>query len=457
MEQDEKKVSELEKDSDDNTGKTDNTQNNTQLEENVQPQSKTQDGGTLTKDTAEQGETGDTGAEVKTNKFKVTLPEVLDEEQPEEMPEDNDDEFDKGQKRQKGKYRTLKAIIYSFCIVAISVILAVAVLFSVTDYLGMFRADKTADIKIPASATTDQIASILKDNGIIRSSFAFSSYVKVSKKHGIKSGTFTLNSQMSYDAIIRKLKSSGVRTVVRVTIPEGYTLQKIGELLEKKKVCTKQSFLNSADKAKISFDFQSQIPNSENRFYRLEGYLFPDTYDFFENQSSDAVVSKMLANFDSRFDSSLRQKVKASGMTVDQIVTLASIIQTEAGKTSEMGKVSSVFHNRLTKGVGGSKLLQSDATIFYATSDIEPVLSESGTQIASAYNTYKHEGLTPGAICNPGLDAIKAALSPDKTSYYFFVSDKNGKYYYAETYTEHLVNVNKALKTGKVGGTNATD
>jgi UPF0755 protein len=355
------------------------------------------------------------------------------------------------------KARTVKSVIYVTGVLVVSVLLAVVILFSMSDMLGMFRSDTTADVKIPDHSSTAQIASILQKNGIIRSALVFRVYVKLTHQHSLESGIYTLNSQMSYDEIVQALKDfSNNRATVRVTIPEGYTLQSIGDLLQKDNVCTKQAFLNSASSAAIKFDFSSQIQNDADRFYRLEGYLFPDTYEFYLNQSSDAVVNKMLQNFDTRFDSTFRKETAASGMTVDQIVTLASIIQVEAGNVSEMGKVSSVFHNRLKNGINGSKLLQSDATIFYVTHDIEPVLTTSDTQLESAYNTYKHEGLPPGAICNPGLDAIKAALSPENTPYYFFVSDKNGEYYYAETYARHLLNVKKALKSGAASGTNVT-
>ena len=121
-----------------------------------------------------------------------------------------------------------------------------------------------------------------------------------------------------------------------------------------------------------------------------------------------------------------------------------------------MATVSSVFHNRLTNGVkeaGGAKLLQSDATVFYVTNDIQPILEQSSTQIASAYNTYLHQGLPPGPICNPGMDAINAALYPASTNYYYFVTDSNGDYYYASTYSQHVANVKKALQSNAATGT----
>ena len=320
----------------------------------------------------------------------------------------------------------------------------------------MFRPEKTTEITLTKNDTSiDKVADILKKNGIIRSALIFKLYAKISNKQGLHEGQFSLSSSMSYDAIIRKLKST-TRATVKVTIPEGFTLQQIGERLEQKKVCTKQQFLSAVEKEDIKFEFSSQIPNNSDRFYRLEGYLFPDTYEFYVDQAPDAVVKKMLKNFETRFDESFRKATQASGMTVDEVITLASIIQAESSNKDQMAKVSSVFHNRLKNGVNGKKLLQSDATIFYATRDIEPILPVNSTNIASAYNTYKHEGLPPGPICNPGLAAIDAALSPADTKYYYFVTDKNGNYYYAETFAKHLVNVRKAENTGKAGGTNVT-
>lgn len=419
-----------------------------------------------TRESAGQVGTSDQEPKIKKGKFKVTL---QDEEQ--QLPKDNVpsdgakadaskeslEPAEGTEKPKSRKHKVIHAIIYSFSIVLVSAALAVAILFSVTDYLGMLRPEASANIKIPTGASTAQIAEILKDDGIIRSSTIFRAYMAIAKKHGLKDGTYPLNSHMSYNEIVRTLRNTANRATVTVTIPEGYTLQEIAELLEKNSVCSQSDFLKSADSASISFDFQSAISNDEKRFYRLEGYLFPDTYEFYIDQSSDSVVKKMLVNFDKRFDNELRQKAKKSDMTVDQVVTLASIIQIETGKTSEMKKVSSVFHNRLDNGVNGVKMLQSDATVLYAKKSIETSLLSTKTQIASEYNTYEIEGLPSGAICNPGLEAIKAALSPTNTSYYFFVSDKDGNYYYAKTYTQHLKNIKKAQKVGEAGGTDVAD
>ena len=351
--------------------------------------------------------------------------------------------------------RAMRTMFYLLFVLLASVALAGTFLFTLADFVGMFRPDNPAvQVTVPSGATAAQMSEILHKDGIIRFPKAFELYAKLTHKTALRKGVYTLASDMSYQAIIVELRTPAARATVKVMVTEGYTLQQIGALLEKDGVCSQQDFLTAAGSSAVSFDFSSQIPENSERFYRLEGYLFPDTYEFYKQDSATAVVQKMLDNFDSRFDATLRKQAASSGMTVDQIITLASIIQKEAGTTSEMANVSSVFHNRLQNGVAGAKFLQSDATIFYVTRDITPVLTTQDTQLASAYNTYKHEGLPPGAICNPGLDAIRAAISPAKTNYYFFVSDKKGKYYYAATYKQHLLNVAKALKSGQAGGTN---
>lgn len=379
---------------------------------------------------------------------------AVSDEEAEVAEEEEDEEVKRPKKR---KHRVLRAVIYSVSIVIVSAVLAAAVLYSVTDYLGLFRPEVEKNVKIPSGASISEIADILQDDGIIRSSLVFNAYMSITKKHGLKDGTYALNSHMSYKEIVRTLKNSENRATVKVTIPEGYTVERIAELLEKNSVCSRSDFLKSADSASIDFDFQSEIPDYEKRFYRLEGYLFPDTYEFYVDSSSDTVVKKMLANFDKRFDDELREKAKKMGMSVDEVVTLASIIQTESSNTSEMRAVSSVFHNRLEKGVNGVKMLQSDATVLYAKNSEETSSLSTKEQVAAGYNTYEVEGLPAGPISNPGLAAIKAALSPADTSYYFFVSDKEGNYYYAKTYNQHLKNIKKAQKVGQAGGTDVAD
>lgn len=347
----------------------------------------------------------------------------------------------------------LRTLIHTSLILSASLILAMLLLWTLNEMFALAKPARDIDVKITAPASISGVSGQLKKQGVIQSSFLFSVYTSLTHSGSVKAGTYTLSTDMSYMQIVRDLRRGAPREVVRVTIPEGYTLQKIGDLLESKAVCSKQDFLSVCDSADTKFAFSAQVPAAAGRFYRLEGYLFPDTYDFYKNQSAQAAADKMLGNFDDRFTQQMQQRAKQLNMTVDQVVTLASIIQVESSDVKEMANVSSVFHNRLDKGVDGHHFLQSDATIFYIKRNINTVLSSSDTSIDSPYNTYKHELLPPGPICNPGLDAINAALNPANSNYYFFVTDKNNKYYYSETYSEHVSAVAKAMKSGNATGT----
>jgi UPF0755 protein len=256
---------------------------------------------------------------------------------------------------------------------------------------------------------------------------------------------------MSYDEIVDVLSKSTYNTsTVSVTIPEGYTVRKIAALLEKKKVCAASDFLSALNNEGYTGTFLNSLPADAGakRPYRLEGYCFPDTYTFYLNDSVKNVVQKMLNDFAARYTEAISAKVQKSGMTLDQVLILASVIQKESFTTDDMEKVSSVFHNRLSKGTGSMAYLQSDATVLYAGS----VQKVAGITVADAYNTYKVAGLPAGPICNPGLDAIEAALSPANTNYFYFVTDKSNRYYFAVTFAKHQQNVKKANTTGTAKG-----
>lgn len=360
-------------------------------------------------------------------------------------------------KKEKGGRGCLRTLIYGVTVTAFSALLAIGILLAACDIFGVLKPNRKIDVEIPNGATTARIASVLQKDGVIRFGPVFRAYAHFSKAGGFQPGVYTLDSSMGYEAIVSTLRNSANnQRLVKVTVPEGKTMQQIGQILETDKVCSSQDFLTELEGANPNFPYSSQIPASSTRFYKYEGYLFPDTYEFYRNSSGKTASQKMLSNFAAKFDSSMVQQASSLGFTVDQAVTLASIVQSESGKTAEMSKVASVFENRLKNGVkdnGGKHFLQSDATIFYVLRDIRPVLNQADTDISSAYNTYKVEGLPPGPICNPGLDAIRAVLHPESTDFYYFVTDSSGGYYYAATYAEHQKNVKKAVKSGGAKGT----
>ena len=231
--------------------------------------------------------------------------------------------------------------------------------------------------------------------------------------------------------------------VVRVTFPEGLTSVEIAEKLEANGVCPAADFMEEVknfDAVKDSYACLASVKNADQRAFALEGYVFPDTYDFYRGESAASALKRFLSNANRKLTDERAARAKELGYTMDEIVTLASIIQEEAGDPNEMPKVAAVMHNRLNSPAYGK--LQCDVTINYVNDRItdSPYLSGDTSVFAARYNTYKVEGLPVGAICCPGIDAIDAALYPADTNDFFFVTDKDMNYYYAETYEQHLEN-----------------
>ena len=231
--------------------------------------------------------------------------------------------------------------------------------------------------------------------------------------------------------------------VVRVTFPEGLTSVEIAEKLEANGVCPAADFMEEVknfDAVKGSYACLASVKNADQRAFALEGYVFPDTYDFYRGESAASALKRFLSNANRKLTDERAARAKELGYTMDEIVTLASIIQEEAGDPNEMPKVAAVMHNRLNSPAYGK--LQCDVTINYVNDRItdSPYLSGDTSVFAARYNTYKVEGLPVGAICCPGIDAIDAALYPADTNDFFFVTDKDMNYYYAETYEQHLEN-----------------
>ncbi|MFA9381358.1 MAG: endolytic transglycosylase MltG [Acetanaerobacterium sp.] len=235
--------------------------------------------------------------------------------------------------------------------------------------------------------------------------------------------------------------SSEAPLTLSITIPEGYTLARIGMLLEEKDICTADEFIAASENGDFSdFSLIAAQESGANRCFDLEGYLFPDTYEIYLSDPPDTIIRRMLQHTEQKFNDSLRGRISDSGYTVDEIITLASIIEKEAFGHESMPYISSVLHNRLDSGMR----LQCDVTINYVEGAIKPFITGDINRYNSDYNTYKCDALPAGAICNPSLDAINAALSPEDTNYFYFVTDADGRYYYAETWEEHLQNVEEA-------------
>lgn len=395
------------------------------------------------------GESGD-GEEVPSSPGEEgTAPgeEAPEEPAPGEEKEPEAPNKKKKKKKNRGTWGCIRGIIYTVLVLGISGVLAYFGVTGGMDMVGLGKSSRLVDVEIPQGASTVQIATILKENGIIDQPLIFRLYSKVTKADGTyQPGTFALSADMGYSGIIDELQNAKPRESITVTIPEGKTVEDIAAILEEKKVCSSTEFYQAVlDVDAYDYDFLKEIPDASQgeeyagRIYTLEGYLFPDTYEFFENSSGKTVVTKFLDNFDRRVDVKMRTAFKAKGLTLDQAVTIASIIQGEAAQKEDMLKVSRVIYNRL-ENPAEYPYLQCDSTGDY----VSKIYSQpDGAEVVSkAYDTYARKGLPVGPINNPGLQALEAALNPSEdpeaAEYYFFATDYDSMItYFSKTYAEH--------------------
>lgn len=304
------------------------------------------------------------------------------------------------------------------------------------------------------------IGRALQEAGVIQTPKLFQLYVRYTESAGqLQYGDFTLCAGMSYDEIIEALSVTVKRDTVTITFPEGITALRFAQLMEENGLCTAEEFLDVANNGDFSqYDFWNQIPEDDTIFMKCEGYLFPNTYEFYADDEVYNYVNTFYAEFDRQVTADLRARAEEEGMTLHEAITLASFVQEEAGN-DQNAKVSAVFHNRLAEGSPYPRL-ESNVSSYVQREDDNNYLynwvapyyggwDNIPAEIYAAYNTYEHEGLTPGPVSNPGIEAIKAALYPDEQyiadGYYFFVTDKNGKYYYGKTPAEHQANVKTAF------------
>ena len=226
---------------------------------------------------------------------------------------------------------------------------------------------------------------------------------------------------------------------VQVTFIEGESLTQMAKKLEQAGVCKASALIDTANSA--DFSGYSFVPaRNSHRCFALEGYLYPDTYEFYKDESPISVLGRMLSNAQSKITAADQNRAQALGYTMDEILTIASILEKEVGSERERSRVSGVLHNRLKDGMQ----LQCDASIHYIEWYVKPYLTGDINRYNDYYNTYKCRALPAGPICNPGRSAINAALNPADTDALYFASDANGEYYYAATYEEHLANCAQA-------------
>lgn len=320
-------------------------------------------------------------------------------------------------------------------IVGISALAAVTVGlggFLTADILGVGGGSRRVDLKVSEGETTASIISQLKDSGMISSKTAFKIYTKATGEHIFRAGIHSLDSSMSYKEILNEFESVSKQNTSTFTVPEGYELRQIADLLEKEGFVNREIFMREAERGSFDYDFVKAIPNRENR---LEGYLFPDTYTVETGMTEHEIIDMMLKNFANKVLPLYNEA--APQRSLDEVVSLASVIEREAAGDEDRGKVASVFVNRLNKGMK----LESCATVQYILKERKSVLSNADTQIDSPYNTYKNDGLPVGPIASPGVESVKAALYPEETNYMYFMASADGSgTIFSETFEQQLEN-----------------
>ncbi|MBR5617475.1 MAG: endolytic transglycosylase MltG [Oscillospiraceae bacterium] len=354
----------------------------------------------------------------------------------------------------------LSAAIWLLIIVAIGTTLGRMLWVCAADVLAFGREDKEVIISVTAEDTMDSIAQKLKEAGLVRYPKLFLLYADLTDaEEDITTGTFTLNTIYDYHALVNQMSPrSGARAVVEdVLIPEGYNCRQIFALLEEKGVCKAADLEKWAAEGDLK-DYWFLEGVERGHKYCLEGFLFPDTYDFYENSTPKAALEKMLDGFEYRVNEQIRAQlpalnehltalmrkngeseefIAAHQFDMRDVIIVASLIEKETASNQESYRIASVIYNRLFNWGNNPRYLNIDATVIYALGGKTNLTSED-MAVDSPYNTYTNTGLTPGPIANPGLASIEAALNPESTSYYYYVLDPNtGVHQFSTTLEEH--------------------
>ena len=339
--------------------------------------------------------------------------------------------------------------VFFIVVIALSMLISIYAVFCMNDVFGITKTTSTVTVSLDKSVDNiDDAIDILADNGLIKCKNFCKLFAKYREKNvgpNIKNGYYSkdfkydagiyyLNGKMGVEGMLVAFQGNNeTAETVSLMFPEGTTVPEIVQKLADNEVCDKSALLSVIQSADFSYSLVNGLKSSEEVPYRLEGYLFPDTYEFYIGETANSVIKKFLAN---------RYRAKELGYSMNDIMIIASIIQCEAGNTEQMKTISAVIHNRL-KDQANFPLLGVDSTNDYITNKVAPALTSTSAHTADYYKSYYSTtgsstvvGLPPSPICNPGIDAIEAALYPADVNYYYFFHDTKGNMYTAKTYSE---------------------
>ena len=332
--------------------------------------------------------------------------------------------------------------------IMVATIIILLVIISMVTFLviqiGPYNKNNKEDIvvDIPTGSTLNQVTDVLKENKLIKNKILFKLYVRLSNNSSkLKSGTYLFNQTFSNKEIINDLvKGKIYNEGIRITIPEGSTSFEIIDLLVKNNIGKEEIYeelINNPKEFKEKFNYLD-----DPKIISLEGFLYPSTYYFKEDESEKEVLSQMLKTFQSKYSEEFQKRQKELNKSLYEVVNLASIVEKEAVLDEDRPIIASVFYNRIDIGMP----LQSDATIQYIFEERKKSITYDDLKIDSPYNTYKVQGLPPTPIANPGIKSIEAVLYPENTEYLYFVAKIDGGNTYSKTYEEHVRNVEQYRK-----------
>lgn len=333
----------------------------------------------------------------------------------------------------------MKKFLCLVCAILLVVLLHNAVKFG-EEYMSTESKDgKAVMIEIPKGAAESTIAKILKENNLIDYEVSFRLKMKTSPYRGkLNYGKFKLHEGMCIDDIIGALLMPSVKKEgIKLTIPEGYSAEMIAARCESLGLVTADEFLRELEEGKFDYAFIKDIPRREGVKYHLQGYLFPSTYEFNGDASAHEIIDTLLGEFEKQYKKVCSKNT--TDMSMDEIISAAALVEREAKIDPERRTISGVIQNRIKKGM----LLQIDASVVYVITnglyDVTRVLYKD-LEVDSPYNTYKYKGLPAGAICNPGIESIIAAMTPEKHTYLYYHTDEkkqDGSHIFTETFKEH--------------------
>ncbi|MGE7944615.1 endolytic transglycosylase MltG [Lysinibacillus xylanilyticus] len=362
--------------------------------------------------------------------------------------------FSKMQER-KSEVKIVRKIV---AIVAISIVLLLGVigLFGYNYVKSALKpvdpdATKTIAVEVPIGSGLSSISTLLEKEGIIKDARVFKYYAKFKNESQFQAGKYDLTQAMTFDEIIESLKTGKVyrEPVFTMTIPEGLTLEQIGNIVEKKTPYTQKEFMDLVTSDEFVQKMKAKYPElvtdavlADNIRYDLEGYLFPATYSYFEEKPSlESIVDEMVGAMD-KLVKSYSDVLAEKKISVHQLLTFASLLEEEATAQTDRETIASVFYNRIDQGMP----LQTDPTVLYALGSHKDRVMYKDLEVDNVYNTYKNKGLPPGPIAGAGKSSIEATLNPSKTDYLYFLADKQGVNHFSKTYDEHLQKVEKYLR-----------